>query len=329
MDIFTAMSFHPFEQEVHKEGYAAVAGVDEAGRGPLAGPVVAAAVILNNDIPGGVNDSKALSANQRETIFQALNQGDAVIGTGVVDQFEIDRINILQATVRAMQQAVSALKSSPDYLLVDGKYLPKFDYPARAIIHGDSRCKSIAAASVVAKVTRDQMLVDLDKFFPGYGFAQHKGYGTKQHREAIERFGPTPLHRLSFGGVKEHTRDFLKQRKALGKWGEDYTCYRLWERGVQVLSRNYHAGAEAEIDIVALHENTLRFIEVKTGTAKDFSGPEEWVDRRKERKIFEAAEHFLFRNDKYQDLPSQFDLAAVEMKNGKTKVTYYEHAFTG
>lgn len=323
------MSFHPFEQELHKEGYVSVAGVDEAGRGPLAGPVVAAAVILKDEISDGLKDSKELSPKQREKLYTALMESDAIIGTGSVDQFEIDRINILQATVVAMKQAIENLCDQPDYLLIDGKYLPKFQYPATAIISGDSRCVSIAAASIIAKVTRDRMMIHLDCYFPGYGLAQHKGYGTKQHREAIVKFGPTPLHRLSFGGVKEHVPDFRRQRKSLGKWGEDYTCYRLWERGVKVLSRNYHAGAQAEIDIVAFHDNTLHFIEVKTGSAKDFSSPEEWVDRRKQQKIYVAAEHFLFKNDKYQEYPSQFDIAAVEWNSGKTRVTYYEHAFTG
>ncbi len=322
------MSFHPFEQELLKNGYSAIAGIDEAGRGPLAGPVVAAAVILRNKIPEGLNDSKKLSPKRREAIFDELQHSDALIGVGSVDQFRIDKVNILQATILAMKKAIGQLQPPPDYLLIDGKYLPKFIYPAEAIISGDSKCASIAAASIIAKVTRDRLMVELESYFPGYGFAQHKGYGTKQHREAIEKLGPTPLHRLTFGGVKEHLPKFRKERKALGKWGEDYICYQLWQRGVQVVSRNFHASREAELDIIALSDVGLHFIEVKTGSSKDFSAPEEWVDRTKQSKIFQAAEYFLYDHEEYENLPSQFDIAAVEFQQGETKVHYYANAFS-
>jgi len=322
------MSFYPFEQELQTEGYTAIAGIDEAGRGPLAGPVVAAAVMLRNEIPEGLNDSKKLSAKRREALYSALQESDALFGTGIVDQFQIDKINVLQATVLAMKKAIGQLRQQPDFLLIDGKYLPKFVFPAKTIIGGDSKCASIAAASIIAKVERDRLMVDLEKYFPGYGFAQHKGYGTKQHREAIETLGPTPLHRLTFGGVKEHLPKFRKEKRALGKWGEDYTCYRLWQKGVRVVARNFHASRDAELDIVALSNERLHFIEVKTGSSKDFSAPEEWVDSAKQSRIFEAAEHFLYDHNEFQDIPSQFDIAAVEFQKGETRVRYYENAFS-
>lgn len=321
------MSFKPFEQKLHAKGYQRVAGIDEAGRGPLAGPVAAAAVVLGNDIPEGLNDSKKISESRREELFEALTNSDCDFGVGFVDQFEIDRINILQATVLAMKRAIGALKHPPEYLLVDGKYLPDFIYPASAITQGDAKCQSIAAASIIAKVSRDRIMKQIHTFFPDYGFAKHKGYGTKQHLDAILRHGPTPIHRLTFGGVREHLPKLRSQRKALGKWGEDYACLHLWQKGATMVHRNFHASNDAELDIVVMLNGSLRFIEVKTGYTRDFSNPEEWVDSKKQEKIYQASEYFLYKHKNFQDIPCQFDLAAIEVNNGKTKVRYYENAF--
>lgn len=321
------MEFQPFEINVRKKGFARIAGIDEAGRGPLAGPVAAAAAVLGSNVPEGINDSKKLSPERREIIYQELTNGDTDFGIGFVEQTDIDKMNILQATVLAMKKAIGALQEPPEYLLVDGKYLPEFLYPADAITDGDARCQSIAAASIIAKVARDRMMKRLDPFFPEYGFAQHKGYGTKAHREAIMKYGPTPLHRLTFGGVREYLPKLRKERKALGKWGEDHACLYLWKKGAKMVKRNFYAGKEGEIDIIVFLENTLRFIEVKTGASRDFSDPEEWVDKYKEEKIFEVSEFFLYEHEEFQDYSCQFDLAAVEVNNGQTQVRYYENAF--
>lgn len=180
-----------------------VAGVDEAGRGPLAGPVVAAAVMLDPDrIPDGIDDSKRLDAAQRETAFTAIESSAIAIGVGIADVRRIDRINILQATMWAMQKAVEGLVAAPRLVLVDGNCLPKLKTEARAVIGGDRRCLSIAAASIVAKVTRDRMMVELAQRYPGYGFERHKGYATRSHRDALVRLGPTPEHRRSFRTVQ-------------------------------------------------------------------------------------------------------------------------------
>ncbi len=321
------MSFQPFEHRLFSKGYHRVAGLDEAGRGPLAGPVAAAAVVLGKSIPDGLNDSKKLTESRREELFEELTNSDCDFGVGFVDQFEIDRINILQATVLAMKRAIGALRNPPEYLLVDGKYLPEFIYPARAITGGDSRCQSIAAASIIAKVSRDRIMKKIDTFFPDYGFGQHKGYGTKDHLDAILSHGPTPIHRLTFSGVRENLPKLRTQRKALGKWGEDYTCLHLWKKGATMIHRNFHAGKDAELDIVVMLNGKLRFIEVKTGYTKDFNRPEEWVDAKKQEKIYQASEHFLYQFEDYKDIPCQFDLAAIEVNNGKTKVKYYENVF--
>jgi len=178
-------------------------GVDEAGRGPLAGPVVAAAVILDRRrVPHGIDDSKKLNAEARESLYVRITRV-AGWGVGIVDVEEIDRLNIYHATMLAMSRAVDALGVEPGMVLVDGNALPKWRHPARAIISGDTLCRSIAAASIVAKVTRDRMMIEHDATYPGYGWRQNKGYGTAEHREALGRLGITPLHRRSFGPVAQ------------------------------------------------------------------------------------------------------------------------------
>lgn len=198
------------EQEAWNRGAHRVAGVDEAGRGPWAGPVHAAAVIFRLDsVPElqsgplrGLTDSKQLSKSRREEFFARLT-GDSRIAWAVASATadEIDRMNILQATLRAMARAIEALPFPPDFLLVDGLKVPAAACPARCVAHGDALSLSIAAASVLAKVTRDRVMLELDARHPGYGFARHKGYGTAAHRSALERLGPCPEHRRTFRPV--------------------------------------------------------------------------------------------------------------------------------
>lgn len=200
------------EHEVWGQGFERVAGVDEAGRGPLAGPVVAAAVVLDRayaeiDYEGdlaGLNDSKQLSASRREAYFSILQATPhADIGIGCVDSITIDEINILQATHQAMSIAVDNLGQPPDFAIIDGRTLPELTCPAQAVTRGDQASLSIAAASVVAKVTRDRMMIEFDAIYPPYGFARHKGYGSKSHFQALMEHGPTPIHRRSFRPVRE------------------------------------------------------------------------------------------------------------------------------
>jgi ribonuclease HII len=176
-----------------------IAGVDEAGRGPLAGPVVAAAVIFPSDcyLPG-VDDSKKLTSANRDELFARIMESALSVGVGVVSHQIIDEINILNATFRAMHEAIGKLTVTPDHLLVDGNMFPGGNLPFTTVIGGDGRCFSIAAASIVAKVTRDRIMREYDEQFPGYGFAIHKGYGTREHRKAIARLGHCAIHRRSF-----------------------------------------------------------------------------------------------------------------------------------
>jgi ribonuclease HII len=179
-----------------------VAGVDEAGRGPLAGPVVAAAVVLDPDnIPDGIADSKALDAEARRRVYERI-LAVARVGIGVADVVRIDVDNILNASLWAMAQAVARLDCMPKLVLIDGNKAPPLDFPTRTIVQGDARCLSIAAASIVAKVARDAMMTELARSFPNYGFDRHKGYGTPEHQAAIARYGVTPHHRRSFRPVQ-------------------------------------------------------------------------------------------------------------------------------
>jgi ribonuclease HII len=194
-----------FERQARNSGFPLVAGIDEAGRGPLAGPVVAAAVILPAGLLiKGVNDSKKLSPDTRERLFDVIIAQALSVGVGMGSAELIDRINILQATRHAMREAVSQLAPQPDYILIDGISTIDSPIPQKTIKKGDSLSLSIAAASIIAKVTRDRLMRELDKIHPGYGFSGHKGYGSVLHLEAIRRLGPSPVHRLTFGGVKEH-----------------------------------------------------------------------------------------------------------------------------
>lgn len=191
------------EAEAIRAGDEPVCGIDEAGRGPWAGPVVAAAVILDpQSIPDGLDDSKALDEAAREALYDAIRASGASVGIGIADVRRIDRMNILRASLWAMSAAVAQLTRPPRFALVDGNMLPKLPCQGRAIVGGDAKCVSIAAASIIAKVTRDRLMVELSRTMPGYGFERHKGYGTPEHKAALERLGATIHHRRSFKPVK-------------------------------------------------------------------------------------------------------------------------------
>lgn len=187
------------ENELYSKGYNLIAGVDEAGRGPLCGPVVAAAVILPKNCKiEGVNDSKKLTEKKREALYDKIFENALAVGIGISDVDLIEQINILNATKVAMCNAIKNLKVNPDYVLVDGNQSIDINIDESTVIKGDANSESIAAASIIAKVTRDRMLYEYDKLYPEYGFAKHKGYGTKAHIDAIKKYGTTKIHRPSF-----------------------------------------------------------------------------------------------------------------------------------
>ena len=193
------MDLWELERELHTEGIDRICGVDEAGRGPLAGPVCAAAVILPCDaeLPG-LNDSKKLSEKKREQLFPLIQELSLAWSVAFASVEEIEELNILGATILAMNRAISGLSLKPDLVLIDGNRNRGIETPSRCVVHGDARCACIAAASVLAKVSRDRLMLRLAEQYPEYGFERHKGYGTKAHYEALRQYGPCPAHRPSF-----------------------------------------------------------------------------------------------------------------------------------
>ena len=200
-----AMDLWFFEKKATSDGYREIAGIDEAGRGPLAGPVVSAAVILpKNFSVADVVDSKKLTVKKRIRLYEEIYSHAVSVGVGIVDSVEIDRINILQASLLAMSMAAENLRPQPECLLIDGPFSISSGLPQKPIARGDALSISIAAASIVAKVTRDRLMEEYHTYYPQFGFSQHKGYPTRAHKAAIRKFGYCPIHRQTFRGVKEY-----------------------------------------------------------------------------------------------------------------------------
>lgn len=196
-------ALYKYENAAIAEGARYIAGVDEAGRGPLAGPVSVAAVILPNDLYlPKLNDSKKLSSKVREELFEEIHAKAIAIGSALIDAKTIDRINIYQATINGMYESIFSLSPQPQKVLIDAVKLDRLSIPSESIIHGDAKSASIAAASIIAKVTRDHLMDAYDRQYPEYGFAQHKGYGTAAHLAALKKYGPCPIHRLSFEPIR-------------------------------------------------------------------------------------------------------------------------------
>lgn len=198
-EIQRVMSMYEIENVYRSQGYVNIAGVDEAGRGPLAGPVYAAAVILPPDtVIKGINDSKKLSEKRREELFEEITEKAVAYNICSIDEKRIDEINILNATYEAMNGAVNGLKIQPDFVIIDGNRISGMTIPHETVVKGDAKSISIAAASILAKVSRDRFICEMAEKYPQYGFEKHKGYGTKAHNEAILKYGPCPIHRKTF-----------------------------------------------------------------------------------------------------------------------------------
>ncbi|MBN2280408.1 MAG: ribonuclease HII [Candidatus Marinimicrobia bacterium] len=311
-------------------GKAIIAGIDEAGRGPLAGPVVSAAVVFGHEHSPikGVFDSKKISEKSREILYDKIIEQAKAVGIGVVDNKTIDEINILNATYKAMRMAIGKTRVSVDFILVDGRPLKNSILPQEAIISGDSKCYSIAAASIVAKVYRDRLMFSYDKIFPQYGLAKHKGYGTREHCEAIEKFGASPIHRISFQKVAGFDLNIIKitNHRTLGAIGENHAAFYLYNHGYEIVERNFHFSTFGEIDIIAMKSNVLVFVEVKTIRDPFFGAPELKVDEAKQQQIFQIAEAFLAGNN-FEDHECRFDVIAITIENNSFKINHIEDAF--
>ena len=272
---------------------ALIAGVDEAGRGPLAGPVVAAAVILPNyyDLKG-LDDSKKLTPKKRSQLFVEIQHQATAIGVGVVAAAEIDKTNILQATHQAMKMALGRLKPRPDQAVIDGHALPTQIIPNKGVIKGDQTIDVIKAASIIAKVTRDNMMEQYDIIFPAYGFRKHKGYGTREHMDKLRLNKACVIHRKSFKPVASAmpTLSWLRKEGRIGQWGEQVAAVYLLERGYEIVAMNVHCDPYGEIDIIAEKDGIIIFVEVKTYSKKQLGTPAQNIDQNKLKKL-EAAIH--------------------------------------
>lgn len=310
-------------------------GVDEAGRGPLAGPVVAAAVILPPDCRfDGLDDSKKLSEKTRERLFGEIVERALCYRIEAVEHDVIDEINILQATLLAMARALAKLPLKPDVVLVDGNQLPKLPSltPGRKVVKGDGKSASIAAASVLAKVTRDRTMKELALTYPGYGFEKHKGYPTKAHYEAIFELGVSPVHRRSFlktlQAKKNRPPHSPTKEQQLGAFGERAALSYLLEQGYALLEHNYRLPC-GEIDLIVEKDGVIAFVEVKARTGSSYGRPIDAVDARKQQRIIRAAAQY---HSAHRGHPTRFDVVEIYLttQDGAPhvlKIKHIKHAF--
>lgn len=309
-----------------------IVGVDEAGRGPLAGPVVASAVILNPlDIPEGLRDSKKLSEKRRVALAKEIRAKALAIGVGIVHEQDIDRHNILQATFEAMRQAISGLNCDFTEVQVDGNHkIPGLKYAQECIIGGDDLVPEISAASIIAKTTRDAMMISYDKLFPEYGFKSHKGYGSKKHMETLREIGRTPVHRRSFRPVNSCPNkkyQYYNQESSHGRMGEIIAGMFLIRNGYNLLEHSYHAGREGELDLIASISDEVIFVEVKSfaGVSDDTIALER-VTPAKQKQIARIAEVYLEKNEVAQP-ECRFDIITVNFSDPKPQIHHYPEAF--
>lgn len=298
-------------------------GVDEAGRGPLAGPVTAGAVIFEPDVDFHlIRDSKKLSEKQREEAYKWITDHAKAWSVHSIGVQAINNTNILQAAMDAMEKAVQKLESeikksdankqkSEAYILIDGNRMPEgLKGRGEAIVKGDAHSFCIAAASILAKVTRDRIMRRWSEIYPDYGFAKHKGYGTGDHIRAIHEYLPTPIHRRYFAPVKTFQFPFHPSTQILGTWGENWAIYYLILKGYHFVMRNYHGGNKGEIDIIMKKGELFVMVEVKTSLTNDEFQAAERVDKEKIEKMTEATDHYFYKL-KMDEYDVRFDAVTV------------------
>lgn len=316
-----------YERLCYEQGYQMVAGVDEVGRGPLAGPVMTAAVILPKKCSiSGINDSKKLTPKKREELYDVIIENAVAYAFGSVSAERIDQINILRATLEAMKMAIDRLQMPPDFVLADALTIPRLAIAQQGIIKGDEKSISIGAASIIAKVERDRLMVEMDGLYPQYGFGENKGYGTKAHIHAIESYGLCPIHRRSFvkNIVSLPDGNKVAHNRQKGDEGEDIAVRQLTLMGYQILERNYR-GYRGEIDIIAQKDGITVFIEVKYRKTLHKGLPREAVDSRKQQHIIQTAKQYM--SEKQITGDCRFDVAEVTYIDGKKCFNYIENAF--
>ena len=304
---------------------AIIAGVDEAGRGPLAGPVVAAAVILPNSYNlEGLDDSKKVTPKKRSQLFVEIQHQATAIGVGVVAASEIDKTNILQATQLAMKMALGRLKPRPDQAVIDGYALPTQIIPNKGVIKGDQTVDVIKAASIIAKVTRDNMMEQYDIIFPVYGFKKHKGYGTREHMDKLQLNKACAIHRKSFKPVAAAmpTLSWLRQEGRIGQWGEQAAAVYLIERGYEILTMNLRCAPYGEIDIIAEKDGIIIFVEVKIYSKKKLGTPDQNIDQNKLKKLEEAINKYAVDMQVEKDI--SLDVICVYLHPSAPKFEHFK-----
>lgn len=316
------MTLDEYDRSLGIEG---LCGVDEAGRGPLAGDVYAAAVILDPKNPiEGLNDSKKLTEKKREALYPVILEKAAAWSVGVATVEEIETYNILQATFLAMRRAVAGLSVPPALVLVDGNRNPGLELPTRLLVKGDGTSACVAAASIVAKVSRDHYMAEVAKAYPQYQFPRHKGYGTKLHYEMLDLYGESPVHRHSF--LKSYYRKKGEFPPTTGSRGEQLAAGYLTGQGCEILARNWHAPC-GELDIVARQGEILAFVEVKTRGPKMIASPAEAVNFSKRQRLVATAEEYLIQNP--LQLQPRFDILEIYLDEdgGFLRADWLQNAF--
>lgn len=309
-------------------GVIPLCGVDEAGRGPLAGDVYAAAVILKPDtVIEGLNDSKKLTEKKRELLFDEICEKAEAYCVATATVEEIDRLNILQATFLAMRRAVEGLRVKPKLVLVDGNRNPELSVHSRLVVKGDGTSACIAAASILAKVSRDRYMAKLAEQYPQYGFEKHKGYGSKLHYQMLDEHGISPVHRKSF--LKKYISGEESPAQKRGRLGEEAVCGWLLSEGCTIAARNYSVPPYGEIDIIAEKDGITAFVEVKARKEGAKVSGTAAVTPSKQKKLILAASQYA---DTHTCGRCRFDVAEVDLAGGKapriTALRYYPNAFT-
>ena len=304
---------------------AIIAGVDEAGRGPLAGPVVAAAVILPNSYNlEGLDDSKKVTPKKRSQLFVEIQHQATAIGVGVVAATEIDKTNILQATQQAMKMALGRLKPRPDLAVIDGYALPTQIIPNKGIIKGDQTVDVIKAASIIAKVTRDNMMEQYDIIFPVYGFKKHKGYGTREHMDKLQLNKACAIHRKSFKPVAAAmpTLSWLRKEGRIIEWGEQVAAVYLIEGGYEVLFMNVYCSPYGKIDIIAEKDGVIILVLVNTYSKKQMGTTSQNIDQNKLKKLEAAINKYTVDMQVEKDI--SLDVICVYLQPLAPKVEHFK-----